>query len=440
MKKTIYLQSPVSTRSGYGAHAREIALALLELADYDVKFISLPWGNTPMTALDEPKYAEIKRRIIFGEVPKPDIFIQLSIPNEFQPLGNYNIGITAGIETDVCSPEWIEGMNRMNEVIVTSEHSKLVFDNVSYDKVDNNTKQVIDKLKVNVPMTVLFEGCDVDIYKSITRAELNKDVSAEIDSIPEKFVFLSVGHWLQGELGADRKDLGMLVKTFIETFKNEPKESRPALLLKTSGATFSIIDREDIMRKITFIMDSYPDSPNVYLLHGDLSDTEMNSLYNHPKIKAMVSFTHGEGFGRPFLEFSMVGKPIMAPDWSGHKDFLSKNFVTLLPGELKPVSKSATNQWILENSRWFVVNYPYASGIMKHMYFNYDSYLDKAQKQKQYALANFTMERMNAEVKRIIDTVGSRIPQRVQLQLPSLKKVEQPKKIELPKLKKIENV
>ena len=57
-----------------------------------------------------------------------------------------------------------------------------------------------------------------------------------------------------------------------------------------------------------------------------MTDEEMNSLYNHPKVKAMVSFTKGEGFGRPLAEFGTTGKPIIASNWSGHLDFLSAPF------------------------------------------------------------------------------------------------------------------
>ena len=37
--------------------------------------------------------------------------------------------------------------------------------------------------------------------------------------IDEEFCFLYVGHWLQGRLGQDRKDTGMLVKVFVRHFK-----------------------------------------------------------------------------------------------------------------------------------------------------------------------------------------------------------------------------
>ena len=49
---------------------------------------------------------------------------------------------------------------------------------------------------------------------------------------------------------------------------------------------------------------------------------EMNSIYNHSKVKAMVSLTKGEGFGRPLLEFSLSQKPLIVSGWSGHMDFL----------------------------------------------------------------------------------------------------------------------
>jgi len=128
-----------------------------------------------------------------------------------------------------------------------------------------------------------------------------------------------------------------MIKTFCDTFKGKAK--KPALFLKTSGASYSIIDREEILQKIRAIRTN--DSlPNVYLLHGSITDDEMNGLYNHKKVKAMVSFTHGEGYGRPFAEFAVSEKPIITSNWSGHVDFLDKEYSILLPGELKQIDSS----------------------------------------------------------------------------------------------------
>ena len=54
--------------------------------------------------------------------------------------------------------------------------------------------------------------------------------------------------------------------------------------------------------------------PNIYILDGDFTNEEMNSIYNHPQVKAHVSFTHGEGFGRPLLEACISGKPLSHQD------------------------------------------------------------------------------------------------------------------------------
>ncbi len=432
MKPFIVIQGPVATRSGYGNHTRDLVLSLIKADKYDVQIISLPWGNTPMNALrlDNADHKMIHDHIAVQNITRqPDVFIQVSVPNEFQKVGKFNIGVTAGIETNQVSHEFIEGCNRMDLIITTSEHSKQGFVQCSYDKVDSKTNQVIASLRLEKPIEVLFEGLDTAVYKHTT--SLHESVNTQLSQIKENFAFLFVGHWLRGDLGHDRKDVGMLVKTFAETFKNKSAHNRPALVLKTSHSGFSIMDRDEVTRKIQLLLEQYgTKAPNVYLLHGDLSDEEMNSLYNHPKIKAMVSFTKGEGFGRPLLEFTASGKPVIASGWSGHIDFLKHSI--LLPGEMTPVHESAADQFLLKDSKWFTVNYQYAMSVLKHVSENYKDYLKTAKIQTKFTEQNFNLTKMNELFCKYIDTAISNIPAAVTLKLPQLKKIE------LPKLKKIE--
>jgi glycosyltransferase involved in cell wall biosynthesis len=441
MKPFIVIQGPVATRSGYGDHTRDLAYSLIESGKYDIKIISLPWGATPMNALDlnNPKHKAIDECIARQNITvRPDVFIQVSIPNEFQAMGKYNIGVTAGIETDIVSGEFLEGCNRMDLIITTSEHSKAGFENTNYEKRDKNTNQTLGTLKLEKPIRVLFEGLDLDVYYKDKPDYDN--VLNELKDIKDTFCYLFVGHWLKGDLGADRKDVGMLIKTFCEAFKNKAKHNRPALILKTSHATFSIIDREEVMRKIAQITEPYGiNAPNIYLIHGDLSEKQMNALYNHPKIKAMVSFTHGEGYGRPLLEFTVTEKPVIAPNWSGQVDFLKHS--VLLPGELTQVHKSAADQWILKEGKWFTVNYGYAAAVLRDIVDNYKNYLQNAKKQAHVSKTQFSMAQMSQQFCAIVDEGLNVVPKQVQLQLPKLKKVgettEAPK-ITLPKLKKVE--
>jgi|TARA_R100001163_G_C5067732_1_gene207108 hypothetical protein len=442
MKPMVLVTAPVGTRSGYGAHSRDICRSLIELDKYDVRIWPVRWGSTPQNALSEDNPQDlpiIKRLLKSPEVERqPEVHIHIVVPNEFNALGKYNIGITAGIETTVCPAYWIEGLNRMNLNIVPAKFVKDTIEKTSFDKFDEKTKKKIGRVVSEKPVEVLFEGFDSNIYK--TTKEFSLDLVNEMKEVKEDFCFLHVGHWLQGNLGEDRKDLGMLVKVFLETFKNQ--KNQPALILKTSGATPCILDREDILKKINNIKKDVKGTlPNVYVLHGDLRDEEINQLYNHPKVKSHITFTHGEGFGRPLLEASLSEKPIIASNWSGQLDFLNTDAL-LLPGGLVNVPpNSFPKEFNVEGAQWFQVNYQYASNVMKEVFNNYDKYKIKAKKLAIVNKTKFTLSDMTKKLDEILTKYLPKFevqPQKVDLKLPTLKKVSEPKQnLGLPKLKKV---
>jgi hypothetical protein len=361
------------------------------------------------------------------QLPKqPDVWMQITVPNEFQPVGKYNIGVTAGIETTLCDADWVEGVNRMNLTLVSSEHAKSVFKNSRFEKRNSQTQQVEGIVELKAPIEVLFEGADLNKYKIIDLPS-DSQILEVLNEIPESFCYLFVGHWIKGDQGEDRKDISGLIKTFLETFKGQ--KVRPALIVKTSSATSSIMDRESILDKIRIIEEQVGgDLPSIYLLHGDLLDEEVNELYNHPKVKAFVSFTKGEGFGRPLLEASLIAKPVIASNWSGHTDFLSNDMSILLPGEVKPIHPSAVvERMLLAESGWFTVNYKKASGVLVDVYKNYKKYVDGAKRQSYRSRTEFSLDKM---AEKLISIIDSKVPKPVEFKLPQLKKIE------LPKLKK----
>jgi glycosyltransferase involved in cell wall biosynthesis len=418
MKPSLIFQAPVATRSGYGDHSRDLLYSLYKLDKFDIKIISTRWGNTPMDVLnyDDDFHKWIVDNVIPNIQTKPDVYIQVTVPNEFQQIGGYNIGITAAIETTACPIEWIHGCNRMDLIIVPSEHSKMSLVGTIYNEADRNTNQIIKEHKVEKPVEILFEGFNEMIFG----LEPEKHIS-DLNKIKEDFGFLFVGHWLEGALGEDRKNVGMMIKTFTMAFKNE--KVKPALILKTSSATFSVLDREKMMQKIKEALGKDYGKMPIYLLHGDLSEKEMNALYYHPKVKAMINFTKGEGFGRPLLEFSLTGKPVIVSNWSGHIDFL-KDGAILLEGELKNVHETAANQFLLKESKWFNVNISKAISVIKDVYSNYDKYkiaslhLGKQNKQ------NFSLSKMTEMFDVLLNKYGiyNKVqPKFDQLKLPKLK-------------------
>ena len=429
-KPTVVVSCPVDTYSGYGARARDFVQSIIDLDKYDVKILSQRWGGTRFGYLKDHGNTSLSSRIIPQLTQQPDIWIQITVPNEFQKVGKYNIGVTAGIETTLCDPSWIQGCNNMDLVLVSSQHAKKVFEDSKFNMQDSRTGQVTGTVELQTKVEVLFEGVDVEKY-----APLAFPTKLKFDEIDEMFCFLAVGHWLPGIMGEDRKNMGYTIKSFLETFKNKPKGKRPALLLKVqAGSGTSIMDREELLNRIDAIRQTVKgDLPNVYLLHGDMTDAEINELYNYGKVKAMVSLTKGEGFGRPLLEFSLVNKPIIASAWSGHVDFLDREFVKYVGGDLTNVHPSAVVQnMILPESQWFSPNAMDVGKAFKEIYDDYDKWKTAAKRQGHKSRTQFSYEKMTETLQSLLTQYVPEFPKQVQLKLPQLKKIE------LPKLKKVE--
>jgi len=419
-KPLLVFQGPIACRAGYGDHSRDLLKSLFEIDKYNVKIIPTQWGTTPQNQINPQ--TEFGKRTIASIITKldvqPDIFIQVTVANEFKPIGKYNIGITAGVETTVVPREFIEGCNKMDLILTPSTFTKNVLLKTAYNQVDKRTNTIVNVLKIQKPILTLFEGVDLTVYngKSIDSTFLD---SSEV--VP--FCYLFVGHWLPGRLGEDRKDVGMLIKTFCTVFKNTPSEKQPGLILKTSSAGFSIIDREVIVKKIKDVRNSIGKKcPPIYLLFGDLKESELNELYNHPKVKSMVSFTKGEGYGRPLAEFATTGKPIIVSEWSGQLDFLPKDNTVYLKGKETPVHESAQNKFILKESKWFTVDYSMAAQQIFKVYNKYKQYLLESNGLQTNIRSNFSLKKMTEKFAEILDKNIPKV-EHIALELPTIKKL-----------------
>lgn len=424
MKQNLLFVGPIHSRSGYGNHARDLLDSLIEMDFHNIKVMPIPWGATPNN-----EALELYSHLLYkGEQIPFSVSVQVTVPNEFRKLTPFDIGVTAGIETTAASMKWMEGLNKVDLVIVPSEFSRDVFLSTKYvNKKDNS------ELKLEKPIEVLFEG--VKSFYEEKQIE-NQNIKHSLNSISEDFLFLFVGHWLSGNLGEDRKNVGLMIKIFLETFKNTPSTLMPALVLKT-GTNFSHPELDSIQNKIEAIISSVkryakPEDkfPNIYILAAHFTDEEMNELYNHTKIKSMISFTKGEGFGRPLLEFSTTGKPIIASEWSGHLDFLPKELAVLVPGKLKNVHQSAAwENVIIPQSSWFNVNPPMAASALMTVFKNYKKFKQNAVILAKQNKEQFSFDAMKVKFEEIIKKY---VPIKKEIKLPKLDKIK------LPQLKKVE--
>lgn len=428
MKQFCVISAPPDTYSGYGARSRDLIKAIYELKkdEWDIKIMSQRWGSTPWGFIEDNKeeWGWMKDLILHGnQLPKqPDVWFQITVPNEFQPIGKVNIGVTAGIETTICDAGFIEGCNRMTATLVSSKHAKHGLEATTYEERDQATNTVKRSIKIEKPIEVLFEGADLNKYFYIAEDSLPKtELVSDLNTIKEDFCYLYVGHWLHGDLGEDRKNTGLLVKLFLETFKDKKKQ--PALIMKTSQGGASIMDREEILRRIDLIRNSVQGKnlPNIYLVHGDMDDEDINHLYNHKKVKAFVSLTKGEGYGRPLAEFCLSKKPIITTAWSGHMDFLNPEFSVLLPGTLTKCHPSALSQGlIIDGASWFSVDTGATSRALIDIFENYKKYEELGKRQGHKIKTEFNYDNM---VLLLGSYLEKYVPKQVVLNLPKLTKV-----------------
>ena len=426
-KQYCVISCPIDCYAGYGARSRDFVKALYELKkeEWEIEILPQRWGSTPWSYIadNQEEWGWIVPLLnTTGQLKKqPDFWCQVTVPNEFQAIGKFNVGLTAGIETTLCHASWIDGVNRMNLTLVSSQHAKNVFEQSAFTE-NNKQGQKVREIKLERPVEILFEGADLNKYFFIEDAKIpDTDLVITLDGIKEEFNYLVVGHWLQGDLGEDRKNIGLTIKTFLETFKN--KKNKPGMVLKISSGSASIMDREAILEKIDAIRKTIDskDLPNLYLIHGELDDEDMNHLYNHGKIKAMISLTKGEGFGRPLLEFSLSNKPIITTAYSGHIDFLFAEYTSMIGGQVIQIHPSAVvENMLIPESGWFSPDVKQAEFYLRDVYEKYAKYQEKAKQQAHKSKTMFSFE----EMKNLLSTYLEKVPKQVGLTLPKLKRID----------------
>jgi len=358
VKKKILLKGPILTRSGYGEQARFALRSLRSREDlYEIFIQPLKWGQTSWTneVNEERLWIDhtIEKTIAYIQQGGSfDISLQVTIPNEFEKMAHVNIGYTAGIETTKIAHEWIPKANAMDRIIVVSNHSKNVFERTEYQAENSQTKERFI-LKTQVPVDSV--GYPVKTFETLPELELELNTD---------FNFLSVAQY------GPRKNLQNTIKWFVEEFRNE----NVGLVVKTNLAKNCLLDRKKIHAELTnFVRQLGERQCKVYLLHGDMTDAEMHSLYKNPQIHAFVSLPHGEGFGLPLFEAAYSGLPVVTTGWSGQLDFLvdedgKENFYNV-SYDLKQVQKEVV--WkgvIVEDSMWAYAREGSAKQQMRECY------------------------------------------------------------------------
>jgi glycosyltransferase involved in cell wall biosynthesis len=337
MKKVV-VRGPVLTQSGYGVHCRQVASWITSKSDVDVKFQALPWGDTPWILnknAHEGLIDKIVKNTVDISVPfdkKFDLSLQLQLPNEWDPsIAKYNVGLTAGVETDFCNPDWVKACNKMDMIIVPSKHAESSL---------RRSGDITTAIKI-VPESF----CN----------EILEDLSNEVDKLPKfstNFNFLIFGQITGDNPLNDRKNIFFTIKWLCESFKDDKDVG---IVIKTNVGRNTQIDRRRTKQMMEALIKECRkgEFPRIHLLHGDIPDKQVAALYKHEQIKALVSLTRGEGYGLPILEAAASGLPVIVTGWSGHTDFLNHGKYINISYNLKPVHNSRIdNKIFMPGAKW----------------------------------------------------------------------------------------
>lgn len=382
--KKILLRAPLLTSSGYGVHSRQVFECLYNMPNIDLSVECLSWGQTPWMLNSDMENGLVGKIMSCSKKVEPpyDITFQLQLPDEWDPsLGQKNIGMSAVVETDVCNPKWIECCNKMDQIIVPSTF----------------TKNVLEKSgDVKVPIHVVHEYFIDEILSNPT--ELH---NVKFDT---NFNFLIVGQLNSASADADRKNIFNTIDCLIKTFHNNPDVG---IIIKTNMGKGTTIDRKiciNIFNQMKLaIKTKYKNK--IYLLHGNMTKSEIASLYTHPQIKCLVSATRGEGFGLPLIEAAASGLPVLATNWSGHLDFLKNNFIKI-DYTLKDIPDSRIdNRIFFKGQKWAEPNLNDMSNKLKDVFLNIEKYKKESDDFKKEVKNQFSKQKSHDMYKNIFKNI-----------------------------------
>lgn len=417
---------PFLTMSGYGKRSLDVLRTLVELKweEWDFHIASLRFGQSPYITLDTTD--PINEKIMSRVAPVQDVCsVQAEIgffctvPSELinVRIAKYQVLFTAGIESSICSPDFIKGYNNMDLAITSSKHALDVFKTTSWN--ENNEKgEVVSQLKINKEGTTLIEGVDVELYSR------KNPQTFDLPQVKESFNFLINGMWLPGDFtnpyGHDRKNISTTIKVFLETFKD--RKVRPGLIIKTNCGNYSYADQERVIAKINQVKNSVTgDLPSIYLIHGMLTDEEMVGLYQNDKVKAMLSIA-AEGWGRSPLEFSCAtSKPLVIAPYGGSLDYAHPDYTLFVGGSMQNIHPSTYNDYFVEHAQIFYPDINQMSKAMVEVYSSYKDYEEKGKRQGHWSRTNFSIEVMKTKLGEILEEHIPHFSIPVPIVLPKLK-------------------
>ena len=377
----VLLRAPLLTNSGYGVHSRQVFSWLLS-KDVDLDVECLSWGNTPWV-IDEKEFGGLVGEAMQRSVklsPPYDVAFQLQLPDEWDTsLAKVNVGMSAFVETDKCSYQWVDCCNKVDKVIVPSTF----------------TKNVVKR------SGMLLKQIDVipEWYnENITN---NNHKKVDLSSVDTSFNYLMICQLTAQNPDLDRKNL---INTLRWLFEYHKDDKDVGIILKTNMGRGSKRDKIHTTKYINHVVETFRKSPypKLHFIHGNMEEKEIAGLYKNEKISAFVTATRGEGYGLPIVDAAAAGIPVIATNWSGHLEFLKEGSFIPIDYELKEISDDKIDDRIFfKNFKWAEPSKESFFDALGNLKNNYSEHRERATKGSEIVSKNFSKQ----NIKKMYDSL-----------------------------------
>jgi glycosyltransferase involved in cell wall biosynthesis len=193
---------------------------------------------------------------------------------------------------------------------------------------------------------------------------------------PSDFVFYSIFEW------QDRKNPGGLMHAFLRAF---PQEDDAVLVLKTNPG--AAVEAKAVLQRIRALM---PVRGRIVLYCEAWSEAQIGAL--HARGDCYLSLHKGEGWGYPLFEAAARGKPVVATNYAGPRDYLDPERHWLVRSRSAPVRQHY--RFYRSSMRWAEPDLGHAAEGLRWIYENRDAARAGASQAAQRLVADYSIGRV----------------------------------------------
>jgi GT2 family glycosyltransferase len=349
--------------TGYATSAKEIVLEL-DRQNVRVNYSYLYGSGTVIPAAEPEQNGSYMLNLIRRRKIEPSkTHVCYGQADGFKTkFKSFKIGFTM-LEVDGIPSSWVRCANKMDEIWTPSTFNEATFRRSGVER----------------PIHVMPLG--------VNPAYFNPGIKGF--PIRGPFTFLSLFEW------GERKAPKLLLKAFNDEFgANEDA----VLICKTFNS--------DAMINIPNQVKSYGLREDggriIFSINEVVPGYQIGSIYR--SVDCFVLPSRGEGWGLPIMEAMACGLPVIATNWSGPADFISKD--TAYPLDVERAKPAEGECPYYKGFNWAEPSYEHLRSLMRHVYENRDEALMIGRRASQEVLSKWTWAQSVKRMIRRLDEIA----------------------------------